>query len=158
MPFSQCHQSRPRHAGATIRSHQLVLPIPAEKIWSQAIRDIKPRHLYTSKVCVRIFFFFVLSWETKKEWKITLSYHFHSNVTRKVMNGAQREIKGMWCYFKEISIALTKQALMYWISLLYWSSSTQKHGDIGIHQKTDWKRNGEKKAVYLGEIEKREGH
>lgn len=52
---------------------------------------------------------------------------------------------------------------MYWISLLYWSSSTQKHEegggrDITIHQKMDWIRNGEKKAVCLGEIEKREGH
>lgn len=53
---------------------------------------------------------------------------------------------------------------MYWISLLYWSSSTQKHereggeGDITIHQKMDWIRNGEKKAVCLNEIEKGEGH
>lgn len=54
------------------------------------------------------FSFFAMSWETKKEWKITLSYHFHSNVTQVVMNGAQREIKGMWRFFKEISIASSR--------------------------------------------------
>lgn len=71
----------------------------------------------------------------------------------KVINGAQREIKGMWCYFKEISIALTKQSLMYWISLLYWSNSTQKHWEGGggnIPQKMDWKRNGVKKGSVFG--------
>lgn len=31
-------------------------------------------------------------------------------------------------------------------------------GDIKFHQKVEWKRNGEKKTVCLGEIEKRGGH
>ncbi len=42
----------------------------------------------------------------QKKNEKSLSYHFHSNVTQKVMNDAQREIKGMWCYFKEILISL----------------------------------------------------
>ncbi len=89
----------------------------------------------------------------QKKNEKSLSYHFHSNVTQKVMNDAQREIKGMWCYFKEIYISL-KSRLWCTESVFYIGQVLPRNTAISEFSR---RRTGKEMAC-LGEIEKRERH